>query len=267
MSTFNTIQNAIPQGGVPGTGQFPPVLNILPDTFNTPTGLSDPPYNAVIIGDSSSNIVGSATTPYLPVALPAYIPTLYANMYYVQTNLKNTIPTDVIQDNNREYPTSYAVKQYVASQLAGSEYLVPDLTNDYSISTGLTTTFLASSDLAQSPNVVSYVDTVTGMTTYVTTFGMNPIDSARVGAQKVCINSTPLGVVASGQTNVLQIVLSTNQYFVVNGKQYGCYAYSNLGDTLTMFQFVNTNVTPPTELFFVITYGGLFSQSAYYVPN
>lgn len=261
-SNFSIIQNALPVDGVPATGNFEPVLNIIPNTFNSPTGNSDSPYNTIYIGDSSNNIVGSETTPYLPVALPAYIPTLYENMYYVQTNLKNIISTTDTPDN-REYPTSYAVKRYVASQLQGSEYLVPNVEFEEFISTGLTTSFLASSNLTQSPNVETFTDTTTNVTTFVTTFNMNTIDSARSGAEKVCINTTPLGLVGETQNNVLQIVLNkASQAFIVNGKSYSCYVFSNLGDTLNMFQFINPNTGD--ELFFVINYGGLFSTTPYY---
>lgn len=270
-SNFGTIETSLPVNGVPATGQFTPVLNVVPNTFNTSTGASDTPYNTIYIGDASSNIVGSTTTPYLPVALPAYIPTLYENMYYVQNNLKNTIPTADVS-NNREYPTIYAVKQYVATQLQGSELLIPVVGVTEAISTGFTTSFLEASQLPDSPNVDVLTDISNNVVTYVTTFSIKPIDSARSGAEKVCISTTPLGIVATNaqtgtKTNqLLQIVLDDSQLFIVNGKAYRSYAFSNLGDTLNMFQFINPNPQPgnPAQLFFVLSYGGLFSVEQYY---
>jgi hypothetical protein len=262
-NNYNTVQNALPQSGVPGTGLFSPTVNVVPNTYNTPTGKSDSPYNTVYIGDSPDNIVGSSTTPYLPMALPSYIPTLYENMYQVQTNLKNQITDEDI--DNREYPTIFAVKQYVNTQLQGFEYLVPPSGSSIQISTTLTTSFLTASQDSQSDNVQTFNDSVTGMTTYITTYNIKPMDSTRNGAEKVCINTSPIGRLANENiTQNIQIVLSDpNQSFVVNGQSYKCYVPASLGDTLNMFQFINPDTS--AELFFVLSYGGLFSGTPYYV--
>lgn len=274
-SNFGTIQSSLPVGGVPANGQFTPVLNVEPNTFDTTTGASDTPYNTYYIGDASTNIVGSVTTPYLPVALPAYIPTLYENIYYVQNNLKNEIPLTV-QADNREYPTSYAVKQYVASQIQGSQYLIPESTPapEKVISTGVNTTFVAASTLTNSANVQVFTDTDTNITTYVTTYNINPIDTSRSGAEKVIISTSAIGIIDTTTTpqknQVMQIVLdSSDQAFIVNGKAYNSYAFSNLGDTLNMYQFINPTPLPgnPSQLFFVISYGGLFKLGTPYYSS
>lgn len=266
-SNYTTIQSSLPSAGVPATGQFTPTPNVQPNTFDASAGLTpDPPYNTVCIGDASTNIVGTSTTPYLPMALPAYIPTLYENMYRVQTSLKNVIPT-VDVSNNREYPTIYAVKQYVASQLSGSEILVPDPAPEPElyISTGVTTTFLTASIIPTSYNVTVHTDSpTTGVTTFITTYPMNMIDNARNGAEKVIINTSALGSTDGGiNYRLLQIVLQEpNQFFVVNGQTYKCYAFTTLGDSLNAYQYINQ--TTGVEFFFVLSYGGIFSNTPYY---
>jgi hypothetical protein len=261
MSNLNTVQNALPVEGVPATGVFAAVQNVVPDTYDTPTGLSDAPYNTVCIGDASSNVVGTPQTPYLPMALPSYIPTLYENVYRVQTSLKNVIPTTDVPDN-REFPTIYAVKQYVASQLSGSEVLIPVPDQLLAISTGVNTSFLTANELEASPNVTALINPTTNITSYITTYGINQIDTARNGADKVCISISALGQITSTTAFYMQIVLTEpNQFFVVNGKTYKCYVFASLGDILNMTQFVrNTG----ENLFFVTTYAGLFSETAYY---
>jgi hypothetical protein len=262
MSDLNVVQSALPDGGVPASGLFDAVDNLVANTFNTSSGNTDSPFNGVYIGDSSNNIVGTAATPYLPMALPAYIPTLYENVYHVQTNLKNEIPLEPVA-NNREYPTIYAVKQYVASQLAGTELLEPLADERKNVSTGVTSSFLTASNVNNSPNVATLVDADTGVTTHITTYSINVIDPARTGAEKVCINTSTLGQTGPTDRYYVQIYLTQpNQYFVVNGKNYKCYAFASLGDTLGMYQFLRTS--NGNELFFVLNYGGLFSETPYY---
>jgi len=256
MSDLNVVQDALPTGGVPSTGIFNAVNNVLNDTFATPSGNTDTPYNGIYIGDTEENIVGSKKTPYLPMALPAYIPTLYENVYHLQKNLKNVIPDTEISDN-RDYPTIRAVKEYVNTQLTGFELLTPNADAEEIISTGRTTSFLTASEVTQSENVDAK-----GESTFVTTYGIKQIDSARNGADKTIINTSNLGVVGNGKTMYMQIVLTgEKQFFIVAGKQYKCYVFSSLGDILNMSQFLRDN---GDELFFVKTYGGLFSDAAYY---
>lgn len=262
MSDFNVVQDALPANGVPANGVFDAVDNIVNNTFNTASTFNDSPFNGIYIGDSSANIVGTATTPYLPMALPAYIPTLYENMYHVQTNLKNEISLEAVPDN-REYPTIYAVKEYVAKQLAGTEFLTPDDAARYSISTGVTSSFLVAGNDNNSQNVAVIQNSdVCGNTvnTYITTYDIKAIDTARSGGEKVCINTSSLGQVDDNTRYYMQIVLTdASQAFVVNGKEYKVYVFSSAGDALSMYQYKNPN--NGNEIFFVLTYGGLFSNN------
>ena len=79
----------IPPGGIPATGYYDAPTNIT--GYNTTNGVTTTPYNETLIGDSEKNVVGTSTNPYLPAILPVYIPTLYANVYAMQTNLVNDL--------------------------------------------------------------------------------------------------------------------------------------------------------------------------------
>jgi hypothetical protein len=236
-----TPATSLPSGGIDATGIFSPAVNIQPNTFNTPTNNSNPPYNRTLIGDNAQNLVGSENKPYLPMALPSYIPTIYSNIYDIQMNLQDEIPAENMP-NNRKYPTSLAVKNYVASQLFGSEILTPETGETFTISTGLTTTGLNANEANSSGNVITTnVDGQDGTTTYYTTyFDMNPIDSARNGSTKNIICLTDLIVTANRVYN-MQIRLTGNKHFVVAGQKYQTYSFVSQGDSLTMLQFVNSS--------------------------
>jgi hypothetical protein len=249
---------ALPADGVPATGIFSPVLNIVTNTYDTQSGSSNPPYNRTLIGDSSQNLVGSVNKPYLQMALPSYIPTIYNNIYDIQTNLQDVIPITDMSDN-RQYPTSLAVKNYVASQLFGSETLTPESTETFTISTGLTTTALVANEATNSGNVVS--TNVTNqdqtITTYYTTyFDIDPIDSARNGATKNIICLTDL-IVTSNRVYNMQIRLTGNKYFFAAGQAYQTYSFVSQGDSLSILQFINGS---DENVFFVTSYGGVFSD-------
>lgn len=118
MDINESLSTTIPINGIPATGLYKPPTNI--SGFNTVSGINfDPPYNETLIGDSSNNLVGTSTNPYLPAILPVYIPTLYANVYSMQTNLVNDLSVNF--EEGRQYPTAKAVKSYVASQISGFE--------------------------------------------------------------------------------------------------------------------------------------------------
>ena len=93
------VNNVVPHS----TGSFEPHPNNPSNSYSYP--LMDP-----------AKLIGSASTPYMNVALPAYITTLYKNVYNINTNLTNDISGAAADD--REYPSSYAVQQYVQSQIS-----------------------------------------------------------------------------------------------------------------------------------------------------
>lgn len=248
-----TLFKSLPQTGLDADGTFIPSVNVAANTFSTITGNDDAPFNSVLIGSSADNLVGSATTPYLPVSLPAYIPTLYTNIYNIQTGLTDVIPTTDIS-NNRAYPTVYAVKKYISDQIGGSQTLTASDTGTISsmvkISTGLANTILTGvpdSTTAQGGNVVYSLDN--GLTNV---FDIASIDSAKNGSSKRIINSS----IVNG-TYFMTIQLSGNKYFIVNGNKYKNYQFSVQGDALDMVQFINST---GVNVFFVLSYGGVFSE-------
>lgn len=255
-----TIQNALPLNGVDANGLFNPTNNVQPNKFNAPSSSTDSPYNTVYIGDTVDTLVGSETVPYLPMALPAYIPTLYENIFHIQTNLKQKIEDTIV--NEREYPTTIAVKSYVQSQLSGRETLTPSSTGEVTISTVLTTSFLKASK-TQGLNVGVRTNTE-GKTVYTTTYNINKIDTARDGSEKLCINISPLGA-GTDPNNPddiynLQILLEDKQEFIVYGKSYKCYVPGCLGDGLKMVQYIKDD----KDIFYVLSYGGVFKNEVFY---
>jgi hypothetical protein len=255
-SGSNSVYNALPSlsEGLDADGTFSPVVNVVNNTFSTPTNVSDPPFNNILIGNSATNVVGSATTPYIPAALPAYIPTLYSNVYNIQSNLTNVISTSDVSDN-RVYPSVFAVKNFVQSQLSGSERLTAGSATISRVSTGVSNTVLigAPTTLTNSaPNVGVFQD-ASGVNVITNFFDMNAIDSARNGSTKIIINSSTLN------TNYfMTIQLTGNKYFVVNGKKYRTYQFTMLGDALNLCQFISP--ANGDNIFFVLSYGGLFSN-------
>ena len=255
-------QSALPAEGVTATGLFTPFQNIEPDTYNTTTGGSDVPYNQTLIADASGNLVGSENKPYIHMALPTYIPTLYANVYDIQVNLKNIIPTSDMSDN-REYPTSYAVKNYVASQLSGTEKLIPSSSTQV-VSTGKTTTALVANG-ENSPNVSTTTDNSSGVVIHTTHFDIDNIDTARNGSSKNIICVTELIKTETIQLNMqIRLDINSKRYFVVSGQLYRSYSFVSLGDSLNMLQLIDED--EDKHLFYVITYGGVFSDKVEITP-
>ena len=254
-SGSNSVYNALPtfNEGLKADGTFSPAVNVVNNTFSTPTNIGDPPFNNTLIGSSESNLVGTATTPYIHAALPAYIPTLYSNIYNIQSNLTNVIPTTDTSDN-RVYPTVFAVKNFDQSQLSGSERLTAGSATISRISTGVSNTVLIGAPTTSTnsaPNVGVFLD-ASGTSVITNFFDINSIDSARNGSTKIIINASNLN------TNYfMTIQLSGNKYFVVGGKRYRTYQYTMLGDALNLCQFIAPG---GDNIFFVLSYGGLFSN-------
>jgi hypothetical protein len=236
----------IPRDGIPATGLYKPPTNIV--GYDTEEGENlDPPYNETLIGSSADNIVGTDTNPYLPAILPVYIPTLYTNVYKMQTNLVNDLLVSFDESTDgRKYPTAIAVKEYVASQLSGFE----------NITAGPISTSLTTSILGATTNFAS-VTTTDGRIVQNHSYQINPIDNARNGAEKIIICNA-----AVSSTLTMSIAAGTNDtgksaLFFVLGKSYKYYQFAGQGDMIDMVQFIPSGTTD-TYRFFVKTYGGKF---------
>ena len=115
-------------------GLFEPMANNDSTSYSYP--LMDP-----------AKLIGTAGQPYMNVALPAYITTLYNNTYKINENLKNSISTAAI--DNREYPTSYAVQQYVQSQVSGTQIINgTGANNTYTVNTTTVNTIITTANSA-----------------------------------------------------------------------------------------------------------------------
>jgi hypothetical protein len=238
MDVNEALALTIPLNGIPANGLYKPPTNVT--GFNTQSGENlDPPYNETLIGSTADNIVGTSTNPYLPAILPVYIPTLYANVYAIQTNLVDNL-IEVSYDNDRRYPNAKAVKDYVASQLSGFENITSG-----KVSTSLTTTILETST---TPTVV----VTDGISTSNHIYEINPIDNARNGAEKIVICNMALS-----RTATMSLVAGSNAVFAVLGKTYKYYQFAMQGDMIDMIQFIN--LSTGKNNFIVKTFGGVFS--------
>lgn len=244
------VENGLPIDGVSADGLFLPVKNILDNTFDEETNESEPAFNENYW--KAENIVGSREVPYLPSALPAYIPTLFNNIRNIGVNLKNEIPSETVPDN-REYPTIYAVKKYVETQLSGSETKSAGGASEVSVSTGISNTALIGAPLGLTTSVPNCVVRQDGEGSYFLTnfFDIDQIDEARLGATKFIINTSELS-----NQYMMMIQLKGTKFFSVSGKKYKNYQFSTMGDVLQLIQSVVNGET----LFFVISYGGIFSN-------
>jgi hypothetical protein len=191
-----------------------------------------------------ARLIGTPGQPFMNVALPAYIATLYQNTYKINDNLKNVILT-AAQDN-REYPTSYAVQQYVQSQVAGTQIingasLVNGNGNTYVVNTTTVNTIIQTGNTAATG--FSYVaDSATfQISLYWMDVTANP---ARNGASKTVMFSvtnyltTPLGAVSG---NLAFLYAGNGSKFLHMGKHYNYYQFVVRGDFLDFIQSYNAS--------------------------
>ena len=146
MSEFSDLIIPSLPSPISGNGLFP-VNIVVPNadsSFNTPSDVpQSTSYSYPLM--SPAKLIGTGSQPYAPVALPAYISTLYNNVYNINVNLTNTLLTAAVDD--RTYPTSYAVQQYVQSQIGGSQIINGDgtlgtISNTYVVTTTLNNTLI-----------------------------------------------------------------------------------------------------------------------------
>lgn len=300
--------NARPIDGVRSTGVFEPIPNVT--SFNNVTVETDKPFSVILairdnsnnlLTDGKFNLVGSASTPYVPSALPVYIPTLYASVYEIQSGLVNGPLEKELTEDNRKYPTVKAVKNYVASQLAGSEIVTAKIndTEVRKISTNLVTTILnkiAGYNYEEegiiSPNGpnINMITNLNGNApddrVILYNFPLDQIDESRNGSVKRIVNGSLLennftleqGIAASEAMCVSLYpdpnpIASgiTKRVFIANGQEYKSYYFSHRGDFLEMVQVIqNIDETASpiqkAELFFVTNYGGTFGEEAIALP-
>ena len=183
-----------------------------------------------------ADLIGTAGRPYMNVALPAYITTLYENTYKINDNLKNSISTAAV--DNREYPTSYAVQQYVQSQVSGTQIINgTGANNTYTVNTTTVNTIIATANSAARGFTYTGSD---GSPANISLYWMDTsANAARNGASKtVMFSATNYLRDASGNvTDDLAFLYAGNgSNFVHMGATYKFYQFVIRGDFLDFIQ-------------------------------
>ena len=221
---------------ITGNGLFP--VNIVvpnPDSsFNTPPDMpQSDSYSYPLM--EPAKLIGSGSQPYMPIALPAYISTLYENVYHINTNLHNDISTAAVDD--RHYPTSYAVQQYVQSQIAGSQIIdgtgpsyPTGKSNTYIVTTTVNNTLILNTNPAAGYLYPGGKIALFWMETFP--------DAPRVGANKTIMfvdkgyltgeNGVPTG-------SLVFLYAGNNSYFINMGQTYKYYQFVYFYITMLIF--------------------------------
>jgi hypothetical protein len=230
-----SLPSTIPAGGlftVATANQF------LSETGTQSTSYSDPLMDP-------ANIVGTDTQPYIPIALPAYVSTLYNNVYNINTNLEQDIssPATITE---RKYPTSYAVQAYVQSQLSGHEVI------NGGINGGIITDKVSSSKtntLIRDITSIAYKYTfVRDTISYsIAMYYMDTqVNEARNGSSKLIVMGDPTYLKNAGVITGDIVVLYAGHtgegetlkqsYFIHMGQQFRFYQFVITGDSLSFVQ-------------------------------
>jgi hypothetical protein len=187
-----------------------------------------------------AKLIGTPSTPYMNVALPAYITTLYKNVYNINTKLTNDISEAAA--NDRKYPTSYAVQQYVQSQIAGTQIINGD-NNVKLVNTTMTNTLIQTA--VSAAQGFTYVNG--DQSSYISVFWMDEtLNAPRNGATKTVMFSasgylTNLDGSTSG--NIAFLYAGDDSHFVHLGQQYKHYQFVIRGDFLDFVQSYNSSTS------------------------
>jgi hypothetical protein len=194
-----------------------------------------------------AKLIGTAGYPYMNVALPAYITTLYANTYKINDNLKNSISTAAV--DNREYPTSYAVQQYVQSQVSGTQIINGSTLengngNTYTVNTTTVNTIITTANSAAQGFTYTGSD---GSPASIAVYWMDTSANApRNGASKTVMFSAT-NYLRDGSGNVTHdlafLYAGNSSNFVHMGVNYKYYQFVIRGDFLDFIQSYNSSTS------------------------
>ena len=194
-----------------------------------------------------AKLIGTAGQPYMNVALPAYITTLYNNTYKINENLKNSISTAAV--DNREYPTSYAVQQYVQSQVSGTQIINGSTLengngNTYTVSTTTVNTIITTANSAAAGFTYTGLD---GNPASIAVYWMDTgVNAPRNGASKTVMYSASnyLRDASGNVTDDLAFLYAGNSSnFVHMGVNYKYYQFVIRGDFLDFIQSYNSSTS------------------------
>ena len=243
---------------LPSNGIFSVTQNIAAGTFNDPSvNVTSTTYSNWLL--NPADLIGTPAAPYAPVALPAYVSTLYQNVY----NINNSLQADISApaQNDRDFPTSYAVQKYVQSQLSGCQVLNKNdpSNNGVVVSTSLTNTLIE--DVTSTSFRYTYIyqppgggtATTANVSIYQMNIGVNP---TRNGASKIVIyGDSDFATTANG--NVTFLYAGDDSAFIVAGQRQLYYQFTFLGDFV---QFV-TVYDGSSWLWLVTGYQSVFSNN------
>lgn len=231
MSTYaNEVLAGLPTR-IPANGQFT-VNNS--ELFLDVSGVPSTTYSYPLM--DPAKIVGTPSQPYIPIALPAYISTLYTNAYNANTNLQNNIESAA--SDNRQYPTSFAVQNYVQSQLLGTQLINGTSGNNiHIVSTSKTNTLIT-----QTPSVANqYLYSYNGEPGEIALFWMDTAANApRNGASKLVMfadqNNYFYDVSGVRTNNIPFLYAGDGAYFIYMGQPFRFYQFVIVGDSISFIQ-------------------------------
>jgi hypothetical protein len=211
-------------------GLFSPLENTPSNSYSYP--LMDP-----------AKLIGTVGQPYMNVALPAYISTLYENTYKINENLKNSISTAAV--DNREYPTSYAVQQYVQTQVAGTQTINGSGSNNtFTVNTTMANTLITTANSAAAGFV--YMD-ICGNSAGISLYWMDTgANAPRNGASKTVMYSAPNYLRDANGTitnNLAFLYAGDTSHFLHLGSEYKYYQFVCRGDFLDFVQSYNSGTS------------------------
>ena len=233
----DTILSSLPT--IAGSGLFT-VTNALDASGNFTEVTPSTSYSYPLM--DPAKLIGTAGQPYMNVSLPAYITTLYNNTYKINENLKNSISTAAV--DNREYPTSYAVQQYVQSQVSGTQIINGSGDgNTYTVNTTTVNTLIQAANTA----AAGFSYSVGGNLKSISLYWMDTsANAARNGASKTVMFSVPDYLKNSSDDitgNLAFLYAGNSSNFVHMGVNYKYYQFVIRGDFLDFVQSYNSSTS------------------------
>ena len=238
MSEFSDLIIPSLPSPISGDGLFP-VKIVVPNadsSFNPTPSNPSTSYSYPLM--DPAKLIGTGSQPYMPVGLPAYITTLYNNVYNINTNLSNDLLTSAVDD--RTYPTSFAVQQYVQSQVAGSQIInggLGPLSNTYIVTTTLNNTLITSSTPAVGFKYPGG---------NIALFWMDEsADAPRNGSSKsIMFGDSGFLTNSTGTTGKLAFIYAGDSSFFINmGQKYKYYQFVYAGDFVNCIQAYNSQTS------------------------
>ena len=206
-----------------------------------------------------AKLIGTGSQPFMNVALPAYIATLYDNVFNINTNLENDITLQAGDD--RKYPTSLAVQNYVQAQLSGTQHINGQTpANSVNIVNTVTTNTVIDT---VPPSAVSFNYSYNGVIKTLSLFWMSETPApTRDGADKLVLFNMPnhlTEIDGSISRDLVFLYAGDNSHFINLGQQYKYYQFVIFGDFV---EFVQTYIAAKNGWNFVVKHAmGHFTNS------